>query len=176
MPELIEALDLKRATVTLDAMGCQKAIAQALVDKRADYVFGLKGNQETLHEQVKRLFDVTQCENYQDFAGWGHATQEAGHDRIEMRRCVALACPSSDAYAAWAGMRSVAMVESMRQTAQDVTVEKRYYISSLAPDSQPLAHAIRSHWEVEDRLHWCLDVTFHEDGACQIFCVQEVMR
>lgn len=169
VPELIEALDLKGATVTLDAMGCQKAIAQALVNKGADYVFGLKDNQETLHGQVKRLFDVTQWENYKDFADWGHATQEAGHGRIEMRRCVALACPSGGAYAAWAGMQSVAMVESMRQTAQDVTVEKRYYISSLAPDSQQLAHAIRSHWEVENRLHWCLDVTFHED-ACRTRC------
>ena len=166
VPELIAALDLKGATVTLDAMGCQKAIAQALVDKGADYVFGLKGNQETLHEQVKKLFGVTEWENYADFAGWGHATQEAGHGRIEVRRCIALASPSAGGCAAWAGMRSVAMLESMRQTAQDVTVEKRYYISSLAPDSQQLAHAIRSHWEVENRLHWCLDVTFHED-ACR---------
>lgn len=67
------------------------------------------------------------------------------------------------------GMKSVVMVEAMRETAGNVSVEKRYYISSLAPDSHQLAHAIRSHWEVENRLHWCLDVTFHED-ACRTRC------
>jgi predicted transposase YbfD/YdcC len=166
VPALIEALDLAGATVTLDAMGCQKAIAQALVDKGADYVFGLKGNQGTLHKQVKRLFDLTQWEYYADFADWGHATQGAGHGRIEARRCVALACPSGGAFAAWAGMQSVIMVEAMRQTTENVTADKRYFVSSLPPDSKRLAGAIRAHWEVENRLHWCLDVTFHED-ACR---------
>jgi predicted transposase YbfD/YdcC len=169
VPELIEALDLEGATVTLDAMGCQKAIAQALVDKGADYVFGLKGNQGTLHAQVKRFFDVTQWRNWRDFDEWGHATQEAGHGRSEERRCLALPCPRGGACEAWAGMQSVVMVEAIRETANDVSVEKRYYISSLAPDSKQLAHAIRSHWEVENRLHWCLDVTFHED-ACRSRC------
>jgi len=166
VPALIEALDLEGAIVTLDAMGCQKAIAQALVDKGAHYVFGLKGNQETLHEQVQRLFDVTQWENYADFADWGHATEDAGHGRNEMRRCVALACPADATFAAWAGMKSLVMVEAVRQTAEDVTADKRYFVSSLPPDSQRLAEAIRSHWEIENRLHWCLDVTFHED-ACR---------
>jgi predicted transposase YbfD/YdcC len=92
MPELIAALDLKGATVTLDAMGCQKAIAQALVDQGADHVFGLKGNQGTLHDVVKKLFDVTEWEHYTEFADWGHITEGAGQGRIERRRCVALAC------------------------------------------------------------------------------------
>lgn len=168
VPELIEALNLEGATVTLDAMGCQKAIAQALVDKGADYVFGLKGNQGTLHEQVKRLFDVTEWMHYEDFADWGHAEQGAAHGRIETRRCVALACPAGGTFDAWAGMKSVIMVEAMRQTAEDVTANKRYFVSSLPPDSQQLASAIRHHWEVENRLHWCLDVTFHED-ACRTY-------
>lgn len=169
VPELIDALDLEGATVTIDAMGCQKAIAQALVDKGADYVFSLKGNQGTLHEQVKRLFDVTQWQNYADFANWGQATQEMGHGRVEWRRCVALACGAGEPFDAWRGMQSVAMVEAMRQTNQGVTAEKRYFISSLAPNSTKLAQAIRSHWEIENRLHWCLDVTFGED-ACRTRC------
>jgi predicted transposase YbfD/YdcC len=166
VPELIEALELEGATVTTDAMGCQKAIAQALVDKGADYVFGLKGNQGTLHAQVKRLFDVTEWENYVDFDDWGHVTEGAGHGRVEWRRCLALACPPGGPFDAWAGMKSVVMVEAMRQTAETVTAEKRYFVSSLPPDSKRLADAIRSHWEVENRLHWCLDVAFHED-ACR---------
>lgn len=164
VPELIDVLDLKGATVTLDAMGCQKTIAQALVDKGADYVFGLKGNQGTLHAAVKRLFDVTEWEHYKEFADWGHATKEAGHGRIEGRRCLALASPSDKLFEAWAGMRSVIRVESMRQKEEKVTAEKRYFISSLPPDSERLAQAIRSHWQVENRLHWCLDVTFGEDA------------
>jgi predicted transposase YbfD/YdcC len=165
VPELIDVLDLAGATVTLDAMGCQKTIAQALVDKGADYVFGLKGNQGTLHEAVKALFDVTQWQHYAEFADWGHVTEEAGHGRIERRRCIALACPAGGPYDAWAGMQSVVMVEAMRQTADKVTAEKRYFVSSLPPDSKQLAHAIRSHWQVENRLHWCLDVTFGEDAS-----------
>lgn len=167
IPELIDVLNLKGATVTLDAMGCQKKIAEAIKAKGADYVFGLKGNQDTLHQQVQAAFDVTQWRNYQDFANWGHATEETGHGRAERRRCVALAWMPTEQSEAWPGMQSVAMVESMRQTSEGVASEKRYFISSLPPDSERLAQAIRSHWEVENRLHWCLDVTFHED-ACRI--------
>lgn len=167
VPELIGALNLKGATVTIDAMGCQKAIAQALVDKGADYVLSLKGNQGTLHEAAKHLFDVTRWQNYAQFDDWGHVTENAGHGRSERRRCVALACPAADKpFDVWAGMRSVVMVESIRKTAEGTTLEKRYFVSSLPPDHERLAHAIRSHWEVENRLHWCLDVTFQED-ACR---------
>ena len=89
LPVLIDSLDRAGATVTLDAMGCQKTVAQAIIDKGADYVLGLKGNQGTLYEAVCRLFDVAQWQNYAEFADWGHSTEEAGHGRIERRRCVA---------------------------------------------------------------------------------------
>lgn len=166
VPELIDALDLQGATVTLDAMGCQKTIAQALRDQGAQYVFGLKGNQGTLHKHVKRLFDVTQWRHYENFADWGHVTEGSGHGRVEWRRCVALACPPGKPFAAWAGMQSVIMVEAVRQTTQSVTAQTRYFISSLPPDEKRLAEAIRRHWEVENRLHWSLDVAFGED-ACR---------
>lgn len=164
IPELINVLELKGATVTLDAMGCQKNIAQAIVDKEAHYVLGLKGNQGTLSQRVKDFFDQTQWGNYEGFANWGVRSQESGHGRIDTRRCVALPCDNWEGIEAWAGLKSVVMIESMRQTDSDVSSEKRYYISSLEPDSKKLAHAIRSHWEVENRLHWCLDVTFGEDA------------
>src|SRR5438132_4506902 len=165
IPELIEALDLGGSIVTLDAMGCQKEIAQAIVDKEADYVLGLKGNQGTLSNQVKEFFNVTEWRNYQDFSRWGHGTEEQGHGRAETRRCVALACEHWENSEAWAGMKSVTMVESQRQSGAEFSSEKRYYISSLGPDSEKLAHAIRSHWEIENRLHWCLDMTFNEDAS-----------
>jgi predicted transposase YbfD/YdcC len=164
IPELINVLDLKGATVTLDAMGCQKDIAQAIVDKEAHYVLGLKGNQGTLSQRVKDFFDQTQWRNYEDFSNWGVRSQESGHGRIDTRRCVALPCDDWEGIEAWAGLKSVVMIESIRQTDNSVSSEKRYYISSLEPDSKKLAHAIRSHWEVENRLHWCLDVTFGEDA------------
>jgi predicted transposase YbfD/YdcC len=164
IPELIDVLELKGATVTLDAMGCQKDIAQAIVDKEAHYVLGLKGNQGTLSQRVRDFFDQTQWRNYEDFSNWGARSQERGHGRIDTRRCVALPCDDWTDIEAWAGLRSVVMIESIRQTDNGVSSEKRYYISSLKPDSKKLAHAIRSHWEVENRLHWCLDVTFGEDA------------
>ena len=165
IPELIAALDLKGSIVTLDAMGCQKDIAQAIVDKEADYVFGLKGNQGTLSDRVKEFFDVTEWRNYQHYSSWGHRTEEQGHGRSERRRCVALACDDWEGIEAWPGMSSVIMIESRRQSGGKFSSEKRYYISSLAADSKKLAHAIRSHWEVENRLHWCLDMTFNEDAS-----------
>ena len=100
---------------------------------------------------------------------WGDVDGNAGHGRAERRRCIALACPARAPFDAWPGMKSVVMVEATRQTADGMTTEKRYYVSSLPPEARRLAHAIRSHWEVENRLHWCLDVTFHED-ACRTRC------
>lgn len=165
IPELIDALELKDSIVTIDAMGCQKEIAAAIVTRQADYVLALKANHDTLYSQVKRLFDVTEWLNYKDFATMGHATDEKGHGRLETRRYVALSGVQLNQTDAWTGMRSVVMVESMRCSGEQCASEKRFYISSLESDSQHLAHVIRSHWEIENRLHWCLDVTFAEDAS-----------
>ena len=167
LPLLIDMLDLQGATVTIDAMGCQKAMAEQITGCGANYVFGLKGNQGNLHEAVQQLFAQTEWQNYTEFDQMGHVTKDAKHGHKERRRTVALACPSDAApYDAWAGLQSVVMVETMRQTNDNVTAEKRYFLSSLPPDSKHLAQVIRSHWAIENRLHWCLDVTFGED-ACR---------
>lgn len=118
-----------------------------------------------MHSRVKEFFNVTEWLNYRDFANWGHSAEEKGHGRAETRRCVALACDDWEKIDAWAGMKSVVMIESLRQSGGEFSSEKRYYISSLAPDSEKLAQAIRSHWQIENRLHWCLDITFREDAS-----------
>ena len=166
LPLLIDMLDLRGATVTIDAMGCQKALAEQIVCCGAQYVFGLKGNQGNLHEEVQELFARTEWQHYADFDQMGHVTKDAKHGRNERRRTVALACPETAPYDAWSGLQSIVMVESMRQTNDSVTAEKRYFVSSLPPDDKHLAQVIRSHWAIENRLHWCLDVTFGED-ACR---------
>jgi predicted transposase YbfD/YdcC len=165
IPELIAALDLRGSIVTLDAMGCQKEIAKAIVSKDGDYVLGLKGNQGTLSDKVKGFFNETEWRNYKDFSSWGHRTEEKGHGRAETRCCVALACDHWENIEAWIGLKSVTMVEYLRQSGEGISSEKRYYISSLAPDSKKFAQAIRSHWEIENRLHLCLDMTFNEDAS-----------
>ena len=133
--------------VTIDAMGCQRTIAAQIIDQKADYVFGLKGNQGTLHKDVALLFD----ERQDGFAGHAvtlHESFEKGHGRLETRRVVAtddLAWLQKDHQ--WPGMRSVAKVESRRELLVEGKVEEetRYYISSLPGDAKQIGHAVRSH-------------------------------
>ena len=160
IPELLKLLELHGAVVTIDAMGCQRTIAAQIIDQKADYVFGLKGNQGTLHEDVALLFD----ERQDGFAGHAvtlHESFEKGHGRLETRRVVAtddLAWLQKDHQ--WPGMRSVAKVESRRELLVEGKVEEetRYYISSLPGDAKQIGHAVRSHWGVENGLHWVMDM------------------
>ena len=154
IPELLQLLELHGAVVTIDAMGCQRTIAAQIIDQNADYVFGLKGNQGTLHKDVALLFD----ERQDGFAGHAvtlHESFEKGHGRLETRRVVAtddLAWLQKDHQ--WPGMRSVAKVESRRELLVEGKVEEetRYYISSLPGDAKQIGHAVRSHWGVENGL------------------------
>ena len=169
IPELLQLLELHGAVVTIDAMGCQRTIAAQIIDQKADYVFGLKGNQGTLHKDVALLFD----ERQDGFAGHAvtlHESFEKGHGRLETRRVVAtddLAWLQKDHQ--WPGMRSVAKVESRRELLVEGKVEEetRYYISSLPGDAKQIGHAVRSHWGVENGLHWVMDMVFRDD-ECRI--------
>ena len=168
IPELLQLLELHGAVVTIDAMGCQRTIAAQIIDQKADYVFGLKGNQGTLHKDVALLFD----ERQDGFAGHAvtlHESFEKGHGRLETRRVVAtddLAWLQKDHQ--WPGMRSVAKV-SRRELLVEGKVEEetRYYISSLPGDAKQIGHAVRSHWGVENGLHWVMDMVFRDD-ECRI--------
>lgn len=174
IPQLLDLLDVAGATVTIDAMGCQKEIARKIIEKKADYALAVKDNQPKLHEDVRRILDEArtpgragECSYYQ--------TTEKGHGRLETRK---VWCTKTDGRLwqgqqdqEWAGLRSVALVESHRTVNGVTSVECRYYISSRsgteAFSAKHLAHIIRAHWGIENRLHWVLDMAFDED-RCRV--------
>jgi predicted transposase YbfD/YdcC len=172
LEKLLNLLDFQRATVSIDAIGCQRAIAQQILDEPADYVLCVKENQPTLHRRVKRLLDeaITDGQLALDF----FQEVDGEHGRIETRRVWSsdqvqhLALPEP-----WPGLASVACVERVREviggkTSIKTSIERNYYISSMKPaDARTLAEAIRGHWGIENALHWHLDVSFGED-ACRI--------
>lgn len=168
IPKLLELLDLTDAVVTIDAMGCQKAIAQQIIDQGGDYALGLKGNQGTLHQRVRRIFDETFTQGWAGIDHGYHETIEKDHGRIETRR---LWCTDQIDWVkkchAWPGLRTIVCVESQRTIIKGKTsTERRYYLSSLdSQDPRQLADTIRGHWGIENSLHWSLDVTFREDDC-----------
>jgi predicted transposase YbfD/YdcC len=173
VPELLDALKLNGAIVTLDAMGCQKKIAENIIGKDADYVLALKGNHETVHEEVREFFAdavppcATQCSQAADSGHMDfHQTIEKGHGRIETRRYwQSTDIAWFDDKERWKGLSSFGMVESIRQEKGKRSIERRLYLSSLPLDAQRFARAVRGHWGVENCLHWSLDVTFREDDS-----------
>ncbi len=167
IPKLLELLELEGCIVTIDAMGCQTKIAAAIVDKGADYVFGLKGNQETLHDEVKTFFDWALKEKFKDIPHDFFETVDGEHGRIETRRywCTSQVAWFADAQK-WKGLRSFGLVESERTAGEKTSVERRVFIGSLPGDNAKLwAHAVRTHWTVENGLHWVLDMAFREDES-----------
>lgn len=168
IPELLNVLDVHGCIVTIDAMGTQTAIAEQIVAQGADYALSLKGNQGDLYEDVQQLFDWAQTQNFKEIDHDFYETIEAGHGRIEKRRCWSLGSVEYLLNAdKWAQLSSIAMVEALRDCQGKVSREVRYYISSLTPSAQTLAEAIRTHWTVENPLLWVLDVAFREDD-CRI--------
>jgi len=166
--ELLEVLELAGAIVTIDAMGCQKAIAKQIQDQEADYVLALKGNQGNLHKDICDYFDWAERQKWQDITVSTAHTLEKGHGRIEERRV--FATEDIDWIVEkqqWSGLRSVVMVESEREIIGGVkSTERRFFISSLAADAEQIGAAVRGHWAIENQLHWSLDVSFNED-ACR---------
>lgn len=166
IPELLDLLVLKGCIVTIDAMGCQRAIAQTILEQRADYVLALKGNQPTLEQAVERFF-LTGPEAEAHRTGSDYYEQtERGHGREETRRAWISADLEAELEAsAWPGLQSIGMVEATRTLDGKTSVEQRFYLSSLPPDAEQFAQAVRKHWGIENQLHWSLDVTFREDQS-----------
>jgi|TARA_B110001454_G_scaffold207786_1_gene219583 predicted transposase YbfD/YdcC len=160
IPHLLDMLYLEGCIVTLDAMGCQTAIAQKIKDRKADYVLALKGNQGTLHSDVKLWFEDKGCENSQFFQ-----SVDGDKGRIETRDY--WICDQIDwlteRHPDWAGLRSIGRVTSQREINGKTSNQTRYFITSLPADAPTFAGAVRSHWGIENRLHWVLDVVFGDD-------------
>lgn len=167
LPRLLKLLDLEGATVTVDAMHCQKDTAQAIRDAKADYLMQVKANQKSLHEDVKLFFDEAIEHRWQHTGHAFHETIEKDHGRIETRRCWSTwEIDWLKQRVDWPGLASIVCVEAERQIAGKVSRERRYYLSSLAGrDAAAVLTAIRGHWSIENRLHWCLDVCFGEDQS-----------
>lgn len=167
IPQLLDILDLRGCIVTIDAMGAQKEIAKQLTEQGADYVLSLKGNQGNLHEDVQQLFDWASKTDFKDIEHEVLQTIEKGHGRLEKRRYYLLSNVEHLVNAhQWVGLKRVGMIESERHIeGKPTTTERRYYLTSLDGGIERFAHASRGHWGIENRLHWSLDVVFHEDDS-----------
>jgi predicted transposase YbfD/YdcC len=162
IPEAIDLLDIKGATITIDAMGCQKSIASKIIDKGADYILGLKGNQIALYEEVKALFS-TNAEKFFDMEV--SKTQDKAHGRIERRTCRIVRdltkIPSS---IDWRNIACVIEIRSEIEVKGTTTISANYYISSSQNSAAQIMKSIRAHWAIES-MHWTLDVVFKEDAS-----------
>ena len=163
IPQLLRTLDVAGCIVTIDAMGTQTAIAQEIRERGADYVLCVKDNHPKLLDSIL-LAQAGVGGALQAVSTW--ESHNHGHGRDEWRRCWAFEA-GERLYKGdqWRDLKSFALVERTRTVGEKTSVERRYYISSFAPDAEKFMHAVRSHWEVENRLHWCLDVQFGDDYA-----------
>lgn len=166
IPQLLEQLELEGTVITIDAAGCQRNIARQIVDGGGDYLLALKGNQPSVYEDVQKYFDE-QMRN--EFAGvrvsqWEEHDQR--HGREEERYYYQLSVPSSIRnQKRWAGLKTIGMALRVAKENGEVTVEARYYLSSLRANGRRFAQLVRGHWGIENSLHWSLDMTFREDES-----------
>jgi predicted transposase YbfD/YdcC len=166
IPKLLKMLGIAGAIVTIDAMGCQKEIARTIRDRGADYVLALKANHEHLFEQVKGYWGEAYAQGFRGYDVAYHRTWDEAHGRFEFRRCwVTTDLAWLSGREEWTDLRSVVLIERERFVGDKLTVELSYYLSSLGSDAELLNGAVRSHWGVENSLHWVLDVTFDEDRS-----------
>jgi predicted transposase YbfD/YdcC len=166
IPELLRLVDIKGTIITIDAMGTQKAIAAQIVDSEADYVLALKGNQETLHQEVITYIDEQSQNDFADAKARRHMSQETGHGRAEIRSYIQMPVPEDlRGLELWKGLKSLGMATLVCERDGKETIETRYYISSLPVSVKQFAHAVRSHWGIENSCHWSLDMTYREDES-----------
>jgi predicted transposase YbfD/YdcC len=167
VPELLEMLKIEGCIVTLDALHCQTQTVEAILEKQAEYVLPVKENQPRLLEALQGLFDDAnemhwvECDSFR--------TVSKGHGRIESRECWTTSDSEYLKYIAtladWQGLQSIGMVEAVRRIGEQTTTTRRYFISSLKSDAESMLRAVRSHWSIENEVHWVLDITFREDDS-----------
>ena len=168
IPKLLGMLEIEGAIVTIDAIGCQREIAKKIVDKKADYVLALKGNQGSLREDVELFAAEQKANGFKDTKVSRHETVDGDHGRIETRAYTVI---HDTAWLQerhdWPGLKSVVMVESTREIGGKIERETRFYITSLVLAAHLIGPVIRSHWAVENSLHWVLDMVFRDD-ECRV--------
>jgi predicted transposase YbfD/YdcC len=168
IPKLLAMLEIEGAIVTIDAMGCQRAIATEILAKKADYVLALKGNQSALRQDVELFAAEQKAKGFKDTKVSRHKTVDGDHGRIETRILTAIHDVDwLQERHDWPGMKAVVMIESTREIADKVERETRFYITSLVWLASQLGPVIRSHWAVENSLHWVMDMIFRDD-ECRI--------
>jgi predicted transposase YbfD/YdcC len=166
IPKLLDMLAIEGAIVTIDAMGCQRDIAQRVVDKKADYILALKGNQGSLREDVEVFVAEQKAAGFKDTQISKDQTVDGDHGRIETRTTtvihdVAWLQERHD----WPGLKAIVMVESTRETGDKIEQETRFYITSLVLLASLLGPIVRSHWAIENSLHWVMDMVFRDDDC-----------
>ena len=166
IPALLDLLDVTGHIITIDAMGCQRSIAKKIRDKEADYVLALKGNQGTLNDDVRLFLESEVAKPVSMAINDTYSESGAGHGRVESRRCVVSSqIDWLEQKTAWSGLTSIAMIEETREFKGRISVERRFFISSLPANARQIAQAVRAHWAIENTLHWTLDVVFNEDRS-----------
>jgi predicted transposase YbfD/YdcC len=167
IPKLLHMLDLSGCIVTIDAMGTQKPIAKQIIEQNGDYALALKKNHGLLYHKVETLFAQASQENFEGVPHQQIQVTNKGHGRQEDRHYWIIQdqeiIDSLDEHGDWQGFQSIGMVQSQRRIGQKVTTQVRYYLLSIQGNAATFAHAVRSHWGIENSLHWVLDVAFHED-------------
>jgi predicted transposase YbfD/YdcC len=166
IPKLLEILEISNCLVTIDAMGCQTEIAQAIVDAKADYVLAVKGNQPTLHAGIVDFFADHIVDDFARVKASRHTTSEKGHGRKEKRSYFVCPAPQDlpDGHR-WPKLTAIGVAISDTMRGDKPSNEVRFYILSKKLSGRGFANAVRSHWAIENRLHWQLDVTFNEDQS-----------
>ena len=166
LPELLRLVDLQGALITIDALGTQQAIAAPIIESDADYVLALTGNQETLHQAVIDYIEEQSQNNFAEVKARRYRTQERGHGREATRSSIQMPVPAElPGLELWKGLKSIGWVESRSVRTGKATVEVRYFISRLRVSVKRFAHAVRSHWSIENACHWSLDVSYREDES-----------
>lgn len=164
IPELLDMLEIKGCFITIDAMGCQKDIAQKIDKDGGTYILAVKGNQKNLHEEISDYFEDALATNFKDINFKRIKTVENDHGRLEDREYY-ITSDIEDLFETkkWSGLSTIAMVVAKRKIDGKTTIEKRFYISNCKKDNEKIAKYIRGHWGIENSFHWVLDMDFNED-------------
>lgn len=169
IPQLLRLLDLMDCVVTIDAIGCQKEIAQTIRERKADYILAVKENQGHLYDDIWEWFAYAHQVAFKHMPHTYHQTVNKVSGRIETRRCWAIADPNAFEhirhYDGWADLQTIIMIQNERRVGDKTQTDTRYYISSLPPQAQHLLDCVRQHWSIENSCHWTLDVVFREDDS-----------